>query len=278
MIDILIDALIDSLKLIPLLFLSYLLISFLEKQGSLSKRLNYLFAYRLGPLFGALLGCLPQCGFSVIAASLYAQKAISVGTMVAVFISTSDEALPMFLSHPEKYKELGLLILIKSIIAIIAGYTIDLFVKHRQLDDDEVFEVEGISCSCEDSIFVNAIKRTLKTTLFILMINIIMGLIIGFLGEEKLREILMVQPFIQPFIAGLIGFIPNCASSILVVQLYFMDGINYGAMISGLVSGAGLGIAVLFRNNKHQLENGLIVFYIYLVAIISGMMINYFIY
>lgn len=277
MVDILIDALLDSIKLIPLLFLSYLFISFLEKQGSLASRLNYLFAYRLGPFFGALLGCLPQCGFSVIAASLYAQKAISVGTLVAVFISTSDEALPMFLAHPQQYKELGLLIFIKSVIAIIAGYTIDLFVKHRKLEDDEVFEVEGISCSCEDSLFMNAIKRTSKTLIFILGINLVMGVIIGLLGEEQLKRMLMVQPIIQPFIAGLIGFIPNCASSIFIVQLYFIEGINFGAMISGLVSGAGVGIAVLLKSNKNKKENFMIIFYIYVVAIISGMLINYFI-
>lgn len=277
MVDILIDALLDSIKLIPLLFLSYLFISFLEKQGSLASRLNYLFAYRLGPFFGALLGCLPQCGFSVIAASLYAQKAISVGTLVAVFISTSDEALPMFLAHPQQYKELGLLIFIKSVIAIIAGYTIDLFVKHRKLEDDEVFEVEGISCSCEDSLFMNAIKRTSKTLIFILGINLVMGVVIGLLGEEQLKRMLMVQPLIQPFIAGLIGFIPNCASSILIVQLYFIEGINFGAMISGLVSGAGVGIAVLLKSNKNKKENFMIIFYIYVVAIISGMLINYFI-
>lgn len=277
MVDILIDALLDSIKLIPLLFLSYLFISFLEKQGSLASRLNYLLAYRLGPFFGALLGCLPQCGFSVIAASLYAQKAISVGTLVAVFISTSDEALPMFLAHPQQYKELGLLIFIKSVIAIIAGYTIDLFVKHRKLEDDEVFEVEGISCSCEDSLFMNAIKRTSKTLIFILGINLVMGVIIGLLGEEQLKRMLMVQPIIQPFIAGLIGFIPNCASSIFIVQLYFIEGINFGAMISGLVSGAGVGIAVLLKSNKNKKENFMIIFYIYVVAIISGMLINYFI-
>lgn len=124
MIDVIIDALVDTVKLLPLLYLSYLLIDFIDKRSS-AYRLNYLFIKNLGPLFGALLGLVPQCGFSVIAASLFAQQGISAGTLVACFMATSDEALPMLLAYPSEYKSLGLLLILKLVIAILSGYLLD---------------------------------------------------------------------------------------------------------------------------------------------------------
>lgn len=273
MIHILEHAFIDTIKIVPFLYLSYLVLDFIEKRSS-SYQLNYLFLKNLGPVFGALLGCIPQCGFGIIAASLYAQKGITAGTLVACFISTSDEALPMFLSNPSEYKHLGLLLLCKVLIAILAGYVLDLILrKDINEEDDFEIEVDGI-CGCSNNSFVNAFMKTLTTITFIFLINLVLGLIIHFIGEDTLANTLSVHPFVQPVIATALGFIPNCAISIILVQLYMVGGLTFGSMIAGLCSGAGLGMAVLFRNNKNKKENWMIVGYIALVAISSGILID----
>ena len=273
MIHILEHAFMDTIKIVPFLYLSYLLLDFIEKRSS-SYQLNYLFLKNLGPVFGALLGCIPQCGFGIIAASLYAQNGITAGTLVACFISTSDEALPMFLSNPSEYKHLGLLLLCKVFIAIIAGYILD-FVLRKEINEDDDFEIEvdGI-CGCSNNSFINAAYKTGTTIAFIFLINLVLGLIIHFVGEDALASTLSVHPFIQPAIATALGFIPNCAISIVLVQLYMVGGLTFGSMIAGLCSGAGLGLAVLFRNNKNKKENWMIVGYIALVAISSGILID----
>lgn len=275
MIHILEHAFIDTIKIVPFLYLSYLLLDFIEKRSS-AYQLNYLFLKNLGPVFGALLGCIPQCGFGIIAASLYAQNGITAGTLVACFISTSDEALPMFLSNPSEYKHLGLLILSKVIIAIVAGYILD-FILRKDINEEDDFEIEvdGV-CGCSNNSFINALYKTFTTITFIFFINLGLGLLIHFVGEDTLARTLSVHPFIQPVIATALGFIPNCAISIILVQLYMVGGLTFGSMIAGLCSGAGLGIAVLFRNNKNKKENWMIVGYIALVAISSGILIDMF--
>ncbi len=273
MIHILEHAFIDTIKIVPFLYLSYLLLDFIEKRSS-AYQLNYLFLKNLGPVFGALLGCIPQCGFSIIAASLYAQNGITAGTLVACFISTSDEALPMFLSNPSEYKHLGLLLLCKVLIAIIAGYILD-FILRKDINEEDDFEIEvdGI-CGCSNNSFVNAFTKTFTTIIFIFLVNLVFGLIIHFVGEDTLASTLSVHPLIQPVISTALGFIPNCAISIILVQLYMVGGLTFGSMIAGLCSGAGLGMAVLFRNNKNRKENWMIVGYIATVAIVSSILID----
>lgn len=273
MVDVLLDALIDTLKIVPFLYLSYLVLDFIEKKSS-AYRLNFLFLKHLGPLFGALLGCIPQCGFSVIAASLFAQNGISAGTLVACFISTSDEALPIFLSNPSEYRQLGLFLLCKVIIAMIAGYLLDLVI-HKDINEEDDFEIEvdGI-CACGQNSFINALNKTAKTIFFIFLVNFGLGLIIYFIGEQNLISLLSVHPYLQPVIAAVVGFVPNCAISILLVQLYMSHALTFGSMIAGLCSGAGVGMAVLFKNNKNMKENWLLVLYIGVIAVISGILID----
>lgn len=273
MVDVLLDALLDTLKIVPFLYLSYLVLDFIEKKSS-AYQLNFLFLKHLGPLFGALLGVIPQCGFSVIAASLFAQNGISAGTLVACFISTSDEALPMFLANPSAYKQLGLFLLCKVVIAVIAGYLLD-FVNHKKINEEDDFEIEvdGI-CACSQNSFLNALNKTARTLFFILCINLGLGIILYFVGEETLTSMLSIHPILQPMIASIIGFIPNCAISILMVQLYMVNALSFGSMIAGLCSGAGVGLAVLFKNNKNKKENWMIVFYIGIIAVASGLIID----
>lgn len=271
--EILIEAVIDTIRLFPLLYLSYFVLDIIEKKSS-TYQLNFLFLKKLGVLFGALLGCVPQCGFSVIAASLYAQRGITLGTLVACFISTSDEALPLLLSHPQEYKNLGWFIVIKVVIAIVAGYFIDFIVKQKiNEDDDFEIEVEGI-CSCNGNSFYNALYKSVKTLFFVFVINFVLGCVIEFIGIESIQTVFNVHPIFQPLMASLIGFIPNCAISILLVELYLMGAIGFGSMIAGLCTGAGVGLAVLFKMNHSLKENVQIVFYLLLVATISGGLIN----
>lgn len=271
--EVLLDACLDTLKILPFLYLSYLALDFIEKKSS-TYQLNFLFLKHLGPLFGALLGCIPQCGFSVIAASLFAQRGISAGTLVACFISTSDEALPLFLSNPSQYKMLGIFLISKVIIAIVAGYLLDLILrKEINEEDDFEIEVDGI-CGCNQNSFINALYKTATTIFYIFLINVGLGYIIYFIGEETLASMLAVHPYLQPILASVIGFVPNCAISILLVQLYMMNALTFGSMIAGLCTGAGVGMAVLFKNNKNMKENLLLVLYIGLVAISSGILLD----
>lgn len=267
-------AFLDTIQIVPFLYLSYLVLDFIEKKSS-TYQLNYLFVKNLGPVFGALLGCIPQCGFSIIAASLFAQNGISAGTLVACFISTSDEALPLFLSNPQEYKHLGYLILCKVIIAIVAGYLLDFILKRNVKEDDDFeIEVDGI-CNCSRNSFINALYKTAKTIVYILLINVVLGFLIHYVGEDVIKNSLNVHFIIQPILATIIGFIPNCAISILLVQLYMVGGLSFGSMIAGLCSGAGMGLAVLFKNNKNMKENWFIVVYIALIAILSGLLIDF---
>ena len=275
MIDVIIDALVDTVKLLPLLYLSYLLIDFIDKRSS-AYRLNYLFIKNLGPLFGALLGLVPQCGFSVIAASLFAQQGISAGTLVACFMATSDEALPMLLAYPSEYKSLGLLLILKLVIAILSGYLLDFVLYKKKLNEEDDFEIElsDPGCSCGSNSFMNALNRTLKTTMFILGINLVIGFVLFGIGEDALSSLLNVHPMLQPFAAALIGFIPNCAASILLVQLYVLGGLSFGSMVAGLCTGAGIGMAVLWKQNKNKRENSLLLLYMFLFSSAAGLLLQ----
>lgn len=275
MIDVIIDALVDTVKLLPLLYLSYLLIDFIDKRSS-AYRLNYLFIKNLGTLFGALLGLVPQCGFSVIAASLFAQQGISAGTLVACFMATSDEALPMLLAYPSEYKSLGLLLILKLVIAILSGYLLDFVLYKKTLNEEDDFEIElsDPGCSCGSNSFINALNRTLKTTMFILGINLVIGFVLFGIGEDALSSLLNVHPMLQPFAAALIGFIPNCAASILLVQLYVLGGLSFGSMVAGLCTGAGIGMAVLWKQNKNKRENSLLLLYMFLFSSAAGLLLQ----
>lgn len=276
MFDVIMDALLDTAKLLPLLFLSYLLIDFIDKRSS-AYRLNYLFIKNLGPVFGALLGLIPQCGFSVIAASLFAQQGISAGTLVACFMATSDEALPMLLAYPAEYKSLGLLLILKLILAIVSGYVLDLFIYKKKLNEEDDFEIEisDPGCSCGSNSFMNALNRTVKTGMFVLIINLVLGFVLYAIGEDALSSILSVHPIIQPFAAALVGFIPNCAASILLVQLYVLGGLSFGSMVAGLCTGAGIGMAVLWKQNKNKKENSMLLIYMYLFSVAAGLLIQF---
>lgn len=277
--DIIFDAVIDCAKLIPFLFAVYLIIEYIEHRSAdkFGKVLSNMGVF--GSAGGALLGCVPQCGFSVMASNLFAGRLISAGTLVAVYVSTSDEAVPMMIAQPEKLGMLWKLLLAKVVIAVIAGTAVDLLLKlfKKAPAEEKPFEELCSHCGCgHHSIWVSALRHTGSIVLFILIVNILLNGAISLIGEDNIGSILMTNSFFQPFIAAAIGFIPNCAASVILTQLYIEGVLSFGAIVAGLCTGAGVGLVVLFRTNKHMKENLFIVAMLYVTAVISGIVINLF--
>lgn len=277
-IDVLKDAGVDVLKMLPFLFGVYVLIEYLEHRAS--DRLPNLLR-RMGPfgsVGGALLGCLPQCGFSVAASNLYSGRLISLGTLVSVFVATSDEAVPILLARPDGAPSVLRLIIVKIIIAAIAGVIIDIVIraiKGRRNEEDEPYHDLCEDCGCDEhGVLYSALIHTVKITVFVFIVTVALGLCMAFLGEEALSRLLMSDSPLQPLLTALIGLIPNCAPSVLLTNLYAAGSISFGSVIAGLSTGAGLGLAVLFRTNKNLKENLVITGILYLVGAASGMVLQ----
>lgn len=267
----------DTLKTLPFLLGVYILIEYIEHRSSdkLVKGLRKLGPF--GAIGGGLLGAVPQCGFSVAAANLFSGRLISVGTLVAVFLSTSDEAIPMLLSNPSSVGSLWKFIVIKTLIAIAAGIAVDAVLKFFKLEkQEEPFKEICAHCDCEHhSILRAALSHTVNIIIFILIVNIILGFAIEFAGEENIRRIMMTDSVFQPLITALFGFIPNCAASVVITQLYIDGIVSFGSAIAGLCTGAGVGLLVLFKTNKHMKQNFAVMGILYITAIVSGIIINF---
>lgn len=284
-IDILLDTGIDALKLLPFLFITYLIMEYIEhKTGDKTKNIIKK-SGKWGPVFGAILGIFPQCGFSAAAANLYAGKVITLGTLIAIFLSTSDEMLPILISEAAPIDVILKILATKLVIGIIAGLIIDFIgqafrkKKERQKKEETVEEIGHICehehCHCEkEGIFKSSIKHTLNIFVFIIIISLVMNIAIYFIGEENISNLILNMPVVGPLIAGLVGLIPNCASSVILTQLYLQNVISVGSMIGGLLVGSGIGILILFRVNENFKENVKIVTILYLIGVLSGIIID----
>lgn len=284
MIDVILDTLIDSVKLLPFLFITYLIMEFIEhKTGDKAKNIIKK-SGKFGPLFGGILGIFPQCGFSAAAANLYAGKVITLGTLIAIFLSTSDEMLPVLISEAAPISTILQILAIKLVIGIVIGFLVDLIgqalIKRKQEKKEEVVEeeighiCEHEHCHCEEGILKSSIKHTINIFIFIIIISFIINTIIYFIGEENLSNLILNMPIVGPIIAGLVGLIPNCAGSVILTQLYLEQVISFGSMIGGLLVGSGIGILVLFRVNKDMKENFKILGLLYLIGVICGIIID----
>lgn len=281
--DILLHALLDSAKMLPFLFIAFLLMELLEHKAG-DKLVNFLRKSGGGrtgsAAIGALLGCVPQCGFSVIASNFYAGRVITAGTLVAVFLSTSDEAVPILLAHPDKAGMIWKLLATKVIIAAVAGIAVDLVMKMLKIktDDEHIGDLcDEAGCGCENhGIWYSALKHTIGIGIFIIIVNLVLGMVFGLVGEENVKHFLENMGMLQPVVAGLVGMIPNCAASVLVTELYAEGAIEFGTAIAGLCTGAGIGLAILFRANKNIKENLVITGIVYGVGVLSGIVINLF--
>lgn len=296
--DIVLDSLIDSVKILPILLLVYFLIEFFEhKQASSFENMKYM-NKKYSPLFGSLFGSLPQCGFSIVATDLYNKRKLAVGALIAVYIATSDEALPVMLSQPSSYKWILPLLATKIVIAVVVGYlsqfVFDVIFKEKAVEGhahDEHEHAEGEEHEethhgcCHHDIehskydWKHPLLHSLKVIGMIFVINIIFGCIIefGFRGEGKLAEFLTSNTIysIQPILAMLIGFIPNCASSVVLTELYLIGGLSFGSLVAGLIVNAGLGIILLFKENKHPKENLFIILTLIISSLSFGYLLHY---
>jgi hypothetical protein len=272
------DALIDSLKMLPFLFGAYLFIEFLEHKASNKLKNALANLGPLGPVGGAILGAVPQCGFSVAASNLFSGRVITIGTLISVFISTSDEAIPVLLSSPSNVGYIWKLIVVKILIAIVAGMITDVIynlIRHGK--KDVPFQEICKDCDCEhEGIIRSALHHTINIFIFIVIINLILGFAIEFVGKDRISYFLLGGSVFQPFLTALIGFIPNCGASVILTELFINGTIPFGSAIAGLCTGAGMGLAVLFDTNKHLKQNLYILIIMYCISVISGIVLNFF--
>lgn len=278
-IDVLIDSLIDTLKMLPFLLAAFFLLEYMEHRAGKKTVALLSRAGKAGPLAGAALGLIPQCGFSVIGSNFFSDKIVSMGTLLAIFLSTSDEAVIILLSDPKRIGDVLFLLAVKFVIAVTAGYAVDcIFKKHRSHDMQEHHEHchEGCGCSCNSSgaFWKNALLRTLSVWVFLFAASFVLGLLIELVGEDSLRRFLLTDSIFQPILTGIVGLIPNCAASAVIAQMYIDGAISMGAAVSGLCSSAGLGLLVLFRTNRNIKENFLVLGLLYLIGAVSGMLVE----
>ena len=278
MIDIILETIIDSIKLLPFLFITYLIMEYIEHKTKEKTKETIKKSGKIGPLVGSILGVFPQCGFSVSATNLYAARVITLGTLISVYLSTSDEMLPIFISEAVPIDVILKILGIKILIGMVAGFAIDFVLRLRNKDKEEekiVDLCEKDHCHCENGILKSSLKHTINIFIFILIISLVMHIIIHLIGEDAIASIILNKPIIGPIIAGLIGLIPNCAASVILTQMYLENLISAATMISGLLVGAGVGLAVLFKTNKGVKENIKIVGLLYAIGVISGIMLEF---
>lgn len=281
MLDAILDAIIDSLKLLPFLFITYLLMELLENKASEKSLKVIKKSGKFGPILGSLLGIVPQCGFSAAAASLYAGKIISIGSLIAIFLSTSDEMLPILISSAAPISLIIKILLIKLIIGIVFGVIIDIIFSKKDninIEDDknhihDICEDEHCHCN-EDGILKSSIKHTLHIFIYVFIIVLAITILINIIGEDSIANIMTKTNILGPFVSSLIGIIPNCASSVIITQLYLKDMITFGSLIAGLLMNSGIGMLILFRLNKNKKENFLILLILFVISIISGIIID----
>ena len=273
MLEVIQDTLLDTIKLLPFLFVAFLIIEFIEHKLS-NKQENIISkSGKLGPIVGALLGAVPQCGFSVLATNLYVTRIISLGSLISIYLSTSDELIPLMISHNAPITKILSIVSIKVVIGIISGFLIDLFIRKTTKSDFVLCEDED--CDCDHSIIKSSLIHTLKIAFFILIITFLINILLHFAEISILESALKNNKILTPYIASLIGLIPNCASSVMISELYLNNLISLGTTLSGLLTGSGVAIMVLVRKNKNISENLFIIGLIYIIGVIWGLLFNF---
>lgn len=273
------DTLLDGVRMLPFLLAAYLIIEYMEHRAGDKLEAMLAGSGKYGAFGGAVLGALPQCGFSVVAANFYAGRVITRGTLIAVFISTSDEAIPVMLSSPGHGRELVYLIGLKMLIGLVAGLLIDLLDRGRGRTNIAAEHHHDICdhCGCErGGILRAAVHHTMMIFVFILVVSLVLNSVFYLLGDEVVTKLLLTDSPLQPLVTALFGFIPNCASSVLLTQLYLSGGISFGSVLAGLSTGAGIGLAVLVRMNRSWSDNLKIAGILYLIGAGAGLAVGLF--
>ncbi|MBR7142967.1 MAG: arsenic efflux protein [Clostridia bacterium] len=279
-------ALTDSLKLLPFLFLVYFFIELTEEKLSASHKL---LRGNGAPALGALLGCIPQCGFSVMITSLYVRRLVSVGTVLAVFLSTSDEAIPIILAHPDRWADIVKLLAVKLIVALIAGYAVDLFLGAKlpqpcckKDEKEEQAHVKGC-CSHEiahqsqrwKELLLHPFLHTLKIGSFLFVTMALLNIALEYIGEEKIASFLLAGSAIQPLAAAVVGLIPTCLPSVLLTELYLAGQLSFGAVVAGLSAGTGMGLLLLLRENRNKVGTWMLMILLYVSAALAGCLLQW---
>lgn len=268
------DSLIDSVRLLPFLFLTYLVMEYLEHKAGGKMQAAIRGAGKGGPLIGAVLGIFPQCGFSAAAASLYAGGVITTGTLMAVFLSTSDEMLPIMISENAGVRLIVRVLAVKVIVAVAAGLAIDRVFRRSGKELQIGHLCEQHHCHCENGIWRSALHHTAEIFAYILAISLALNLLIAGVGENALGGLILDRPVAGTLLAGLVGLIPNCAASVVITQLYLDGVLGAGAMIAGLLSGTGVGLLVLLRVNDDRRENLRLIGLLYLIGVAAGIAVE----
>lgn len=269
--EVILDTLLDGLKLLPFLFITFLLIELFEHKISDKGKKVVEKSGRFGPVLGSLFGIIPQCGFSVAASNLYITRIITIGTLFSVYLSTSDEMIPILLAEKAPITLLLKILLIKFILGIIFGFIIDFILRKKEKPKYDICDHEH--CDCKENLILASIKHTLSIFIFIIICTFIINIVMHYMGEDYLGKILLKNNIFGSFITSLIGLIPNCAASVIITELYLNSAISFGALIGGLLTGAGIALLVLFKegNKKEAIK---ITITLYLIGSISGVVIE----
>ena len=296
--DVVIDALKDTAELIPFLFATYVVISLLDLFASDKTTAAIQRAGHAGPLIGGVLGVVPQCGFSAMGASLYADRIVSLGTFVAVILSTSDEMLPLLLAEHVEVGLLARILVTKAVLGVILGFAIDLVLRvvlgrtslagvdesdaGEEQDEDAEFDPSAYSCDCGCGepltrgqtawwAVVNSAYRTFQVVVFIFVVSVLLNALIALVGEDALASFLSGNAVVATFVSGLVGLVPNCAASVVLTQLYIDGVLGFAPMIAGTLVAGGAGYLVLFRMNGNMRENAAIVGIVYALGVCAGL-------
>ena len=280
--DILINSMYETLMLLPYLFLTYLFMEIAEHKLSRRSSIYIRKSGQYGPFVGGLLGIIPQCGFSVAGANLYATGLITLGTLIAVFLSTSDEMLPLLISRGVESSLIFKILFIKVLFAIIFGFLIDRFLpesfikRKNEINISEFCKREKCKCDKKENVFISAFRHSERICIFIFICSLILNTALAFGGKDILQDSLTNMPIVSKIVASLIGLIPSCYPSVLLTQLYTIGSISVSTLIAGTISNAGLGFLVLYRVNKNKVENERILALLFVIGFICGIISDLF--
>ena len=272
------ETLIDNIKIFPFLFVNYLFLEYLERKTSDKTTAAIQKASKAGPLVGAVLGVLPQCGFSVVAANLFAARVITLGTLLAIFLSTSDELLPILVSYETPLSLIALIIGYKAVCGIVFGYLIDFtFKKHHILPEPDIKTLcRNEHCHCEEDepLWKPALYHSVRITLFILAISLILNICLQYYGSSDKLPQLLQYPLLGEMFSALIGLITNCSASVILTQMFILNYIDFSTMMSGSLVSGGVGLLVLFRVNRPLKQNLKIIALLYVCGLLGGLCSN----
>ena len=274
--EIILDTILDTIKLLPFLFIAFLIIEYIEHKLTDKSKKVITKSKKYGPVLGSILGVIPQCGFSALATNLYITRIITLGTLFSVYLSTSDEMLPILISEKVDISIIIKILLIKMLFGMLYGIIIDIVIRKNKIKrKEENYDIcDEEHCHCEKGIIIPSLKHTLNITLYIFIITFILNSVFYYIGEDYLSKLFLKNTIYGPFITSLIGLIPNCGASVVITELYINSTISYASLIGGLLTGSGSALLILFKQNKNIKENIFITSLLYLLGAFSGLIIE----